>query len=111
MVRLWQCNDVSVSATDCDVTLIATLGESRSVAVTLLALTYTCSLLAVGNEDGCVSVWDMEVSKMSVCLSVCLSITSHHNAGWVIIEVLQTTKEGDTTSMDQMGTGSLYCRI
>ena len=57
-VRLWRYNTVAV------VELIATLGESRSSAVTSLALSYTCSLLAVGNEDGSVSVFDMEVSNM-----------------------------------------------
>ena len=56
-VRLWRYNTVAAQ-------LIATLGESRSSAVTSLALTYTCSLLAVGDEDGCVSVLDMEVSIM-----------------------------------------------
>ena len=56
-VRLWQYSTVAVK-------LIATLGESRSSAVTSLALTYTCSLLAVGDEDGCISVLDMEVSDL-----------------------------------------------
>ena len=55
-VRLWQY-------TNAEVDLIVTLGESRSSPVTALTLTYTCSLLAVGDEDGRVSVWDMEVSE------------------------------------------------
>ena len=62
VVRLWQYIK-NTNGTDGEIRLIATLGESRSSAVTSLALTYTCSLLAVGNEDGCVSVWDMEVCK------------------------------------------------
>ena len=55
-VRLWRYSTAAVE-------LIATLGESRSSPVTALTLTYTCSLLAVGDEDGRVSVWDMEVSE------------------------------------------------
>lgn len=38
------------------------LRESRGVAVTALDITYTMSLLAVGYEDGCVNILDMEVS-------------------------------------------------
>ena len=56
--RLWRYNTATV------VQLIATLGESRSSPVTSLALTYTCSLLAVSDKDGSVSVFDMEVSNM-----------------------------------------------
>ena len=69
VVRLWQY----INGSDCEVQLITTLGESRSTAVTSLTLTYTCSLLAVGDEDGCVSVWDMEVSILSsVYISLCV---------------------------------------
>lgn len=63
IVRLWQYNKAT-NGIDGEVQLIATLGESRSSAVTSLTLTYTCSLLAAGDEDGCVSVWDMEVCKV-----------------------------------------------
>ena len=62
-MRLWQYNKAE-DGVDGDVRLIATLGEPRSSAVTSLTLTYTCSLLAVGDEDGHVSVWDMEVCEV-----------------------------------------------
>ena len=62
-MRLWQYNKAE-DGVDGDVQLIATLGEPQSSAVTSLTLTYTCSLLAVGDEDGHVSVWDMEVCEV-----------------------------------------------
>ena len=65
MVRLWEYIPQSNSQagyTTGGVQLISTLGESREVAVTSLDITYTMSLLAVGCEDGCISVLDMEVS-------------------------------------------------
>ena len=62
-MRLWQYNKAE-DGVDGDVQLIATLVEPQSSAVTSLTLTYTCSLLAVGDEDGHVSVWDMEVCKV-----------------------------------------------
>lgn len=70
VVRLWQY----INGSDYEIQLITTLGESRSTAVTSLTLTYTCSLLAVGNEDGCVSVWDMEVSIVFSVFFMCYLI-------------------------------------
>ena len=67
-MRLWQYNKAE-DGVDGDVQLIATLGEPRSSAVTSLTLTYTCSLLAVGDEDGRVSVWDMEVCEV-YCVAI-----------------------------------------
>lgn len=63
VIRLWWYNE-AVNGVDCEMELIFTLGESRSTAITSLTLTYTCSLLAAGDEDGCVSIWDMEVSNL-----------------------------------------------
>ena len=62
-MRLWQYNKAT-NGVDSEVQLIATLGESRSSAITSLTLTYTCSLLAVGDEDGRIGVWDMEVCEV-----------------------------------------------